>query len=226
MDIWIQRRLYESIPNTQYPISAPPTIPPVIMTFGNASPSRLVQRVHISPDALARSPGNVAEHFDAVSDALAATLTLLRPLPGGLIDRWLAKPGGHIIIDARKHEFVAGESLFRGRALPNVAWVRLALLVEDPISYLTPVGWLIARILDWGQPNARADQRWRDFERGVQSGFAAGYGRSDAARADVNAYLAEGIAWHLADPRGLNMENPRLHKLLRATVFSEAFYKM
>jgi hypothetical protein len=57
----------------------------------------------------------------------------------------------------------------------------------------------------------------------VQSGFAAGYGRSEADQADVNAYLAEGIAWHLADARGLNAADPRLHKLLRATIFDESF---
>ena len=187
---------------------------------------QLLARVHISPYALARSPGHVAERFETVSDALAATLALLRPLPDGLIDRWLATPRGHVSIDARRHGFAAGESLFRGRALQDAAWVRLALLVDDPVAYLTPVGALIARIIGWGQPNVRADQRWRDFARGVQSGFAAGYGRSEAARADVNAYLAEGVAWYLAAPRGLNTADPRLHKLLRATVFSEAFYRM
>jgi hypothetical protein len=186
-------------------------------------PSPLAPRVHISPDALARSPGHVAERFETVSDALAATLALLRPLPEALVARWLATPRGHVIIDARQHGFVAGESLFRGRALADVAWVRLALLVDDPVAYLTPVGWLIVRIMGWGQDNIRDDQRWRDFERGVQSGFAAGYGRSEAAQADMNAYLAEGIAWHLADARGLNAADPRLHKLLRATIFDESF---
>ena len=196
------------------------------MTSGNTPPSRLVQRVHISPDALAHSPGHVAEHFGTVSDALAATLALLRPLPEGVTERWLESPRGHVVIDARRHGFAAGESRFRGRTLQDVAWVKLTLLVDDPVAYLAPVGALIARIIGWRQPDARADQRWRDFERGVQSGFDAGYGRSDAARADVNAYLAEGVAWYLAAPRGLNIADPRLHKLLRATVFSEAFYRM
>jgi len=188
-------------------------------------PSPLIPRIHISPEALARSPGHVSEHFDTVSDALAATLAILQPLPRALVDLWLAQPRGHIVIDAQEHGFVTGESLFRGRALQDAAWLRLALLVDDPIAYLTPVGVLIARIIGWGQPHARHDQRWRDFERGVRSGFAAGYGRSEAARADVDAYLAEGVAWYLADASGLNIEDPRLHKLLRASVFNEAFYQ-
>lgn len=185
----------------------------------------LSARIHISPDALARSPGHVAEHFDTVSDALTATLALLRPLPSALLERWLAKPRGHVIIDARQHGFTPGESQFRGRDLQDAAWLRLALLVDDTISYLVPAGYLIAHITGWNQPDAREDQRWLDFERGVQSGFKAGYGRSEAARTDVNAYLAEGIAWFLADSRSLNIADPRLYKLLRATIFDDHFYR-
>ncbi len=195
------------------------------MSNSNNLHAPLIQRVHISPDALARSPGHVAERFDTVSDALAATLALLKPLPEALVAHWLAKPRGHVVIDARRHAFVAGQDEFRGRVLQDVAWGRLSLLVDEPTAYLTPVGWLIARIMGWGQPHARDDQRWRDFERGVRSGFAVGYGRSEAARADVNAYLAEGVAWYLADARGLNVADPRLHKLLRATVFDDRFYQ-
>ena len=187
--------------------------------------SPLIQRVHISPDALARSPGHVNEHLGTVSDALAATLALLQPLPHALVERWLAEPRGHVVIDAWQHGFVSGESAFRGRRLLDVAWVRLALLVDDPIAYLTPIGQLIARLVGWEQPHARSDQRWRDFLQGVKSGFAAGYGRSDAALMDVNAYLAEGVAWYLADEQGLNMADPRLHKLLRATLFNKRFYQ-
>ncbi len=187
--------------------------------------SPLISRIHISPEALARSPGHVSEHFDTVSDALAATLALLQPLPRALVDLWLAQPRGHVVIDALEHGFVTGESVFRGRALLDVAWLRLTLLVDDRIAYLTPAGWLIARIIGWAQPHARDDQRWRDFERGVRSGFAAGYGRSQAARTDADAYLAEGIAWYLADPKSLNIVDPRLYKLLRATVFDEYFHR-
>ena len=185
----------------------------------------MIRRVHITPDALARSPRPVQARFATVADALRATLTLLQPLPEAVIQRWLSSPGGHVIITARQHGFRSGENIFRGRALYDVAWVRLTLFVDDPVAYLTPTGWLLAHIIGWDQPDVRTDQRWRDFVRGVQSGFAAGYGRTEAARSDVNAYLAEGIAWHLVDARGLNAANPRLDKLLRATVFNEAFYR-
>lgn len=190
------------------------------------SVSPLIRRIHISPDALARSPGHVQERFHTVTEALHATLALLHPLPDALVQRWVDEEGGFVVIDSLQHGFRAGENVFRGRNLQDVAWLRLALLVDDPISYLVPAGYLIARIIGWNQPDARKDQRWRDFERGVRSGHVAGYVRSEAARADVTAYLAEGIAWYLVDARGLNIADPRLHKLLRATVFSETFWEI
>ena len=55
--------------------------------------------------------------------------------------------------------------------------------------------------------------------------FRGGYGRSQAARTDVTAYLAEGIAAYLADRSGLNVSDPRLEKLLAATVFNPAMYR-
>ena len=184
----------------------------------------LFARIHISPEALARSPGHVSERFATGVAAMQATLAYLRPLPPTLVQRWLAQERGHIVIDASQHRFEPGSCAFRGRWLEDVAWVKLALLVDDPIRFLTPVGALIAHLIGWGETPGRDAQPWRDFVRGVQSGFEAGYGRSDAARCDVDAYLAEGIAWYLTDRRGLNVENPRLEKLLRATVFNNAWH--
>ena len=185
----------------------------------------LFTRIHIAPDALARSPGHVTERFRTGVEAMRATLSLLRPLPHALAERWLAEPRGHIVIDAVRHGFEPGAGVFRARALEDVAWVRLALLADDPVAYLTPVGALIARLIGWAGTPERAGQAWRDFARGVRSGFEAGYGRSDAARTCEDAYLAEGIAWFLVDRRDLNASDPRLEKLLRATVFDDRWIR-
>ena len=184
----------------------------------------LFARVHLAPEALARSPGHVQERFPTGVHAMQATLDYLRPLPEALVQGWLASPRGHIVLDAARHGFEPGGGTFRGRPLADIAWVRLALLVDDPVAFLTPVGALIAQLIGWGETSGWDTQPWRDFVRGVRSGFESGYGRSEAARGNVDAYLAEGIAWYLADRRGLNVENPRLEKLLRATVFNNAWY--
>jgi len=65
---------------------------------------------------------------------------------------------------------------------------------------------------------------WSQFESGVQSCFRAGYGLSPAARSDPKAYLIEGVAHFLADRRSLNLNDPRLEKLLAATLFNQASY--
>jgi hypothetical protein len=183
----------------------------------------LFARIHIAPDALARSPGHVRERYANAAAVMQATLAYLRPLPPALVARWLRREEGHVVIDAMRHGFRAGENPWRDRVLRDVAWVRLRLLVDEPVDYLAPVGALIAWLIGWGRMQGPDTQPWRDFEQGVRSAFAAGYGRSEMARADVDAYLAEGIAWFLADRRGLNLADPRLEKLLRATVFNEAW---
>ncbi len=183
----------------------------------------LISRVHFESGALARSPGHVRQRYPTPAAAMKATLHYLQPLPEALIARWLAEDRGHIIIQASQHGFELGKSRFRRRWLEDVAWVRITLLVDDPIDYLMPVAALLASLIGWGSTPDQATQPWQDFVRGVRSSFDAGYGRRDEARADVDAYLAEGIAWYLVDRRGLNITNPRLEKLLRATVFNEAW---
>jgi len=186
----------------------------------------LFARIHISPDALARSPGHIRERYGTGIAAMQATWAYLRPLPEALIKQWLARKRGHIIIDAVQQGFQPGTNRFRARQLEDVAWVKLTLLADDPRAYLMPVGALIAHLIGWGQTHHRENQPWRDFLGGVRAGFEAGYGHSSAAQVDMGVYLAEGIAWYLVDRRELNIENPQLEKLLRATVFNNDWYSL
>jgi hypothetical protein len=59
----------------------------------------------------------------------------------------------------------------------------------------------------------------------LESCFRAGYGRSEAARQNSDTYLAEGIAAYLVDRRQLNLQDPALEKLLRATIFRSQSYR-
>ncbi len=184
-----------------------------------------IARIHLAPDVLARSPGHVSEHFSTGVEAMRATLAYLRPLPRAWVQRWLAQERGHLVIHPTRHGFQAGVQTFRGRALEDVAWMQLSLLIDDPIAYLTPFGMLMAHLIHWEERDKWQSQAWRDVARGVQSGFEAGYGRSEAAREQIDIYLAEGIAWYLVDRRALNIANPRLEKLLRSTLFRDDWYQ-
>lgn len=193
----------------------------------------LETRVHIVSGSLAASPGHVIEHFATPADALAAARLWLQRLPDPLWRRWLAAPGGHIVLNAGQHGFVPGDSIYQGRTLMDVAWLKLAVYPDDRVMFLTPVGHLIAHLVGWGsetkaQPAlvapAPALRAWDQFVSGVQSCFRVGYGLSVAAQSDVTGYLAEGIAAYLDDHRRLNVRDPRLEKLLAATLFRETSY--
>ena len=187
--------------------------------------NRLYPRIHILPGALARSPGHVAEHFANPARALSGVLAQLQELPEPLVKRWLSAPQGHIVLNSQQHGFIPDDNAFRNRALVDVAWLKLAF-VADEVRFLTPAGYLIARITGWEQATEiePALKGWKQFESGVQSCFRAGYGLSAEAQRDVGAYLAEGIAHYLADRRSLNRHDPRLEKLLAATLFDSKAY--
>jgi hypothetical protein len=179
------------------------------------------------PDTLAHSPGRITEHFATPMAALAATERLLSPLPEPLRLRWLAAPDGHIVLNPSIHTFSPGPNQVYKRTLQNVAWVRASDLVDDPVAFLAPAGQLIHHlILDrWQLQRLPASAVWAQFWGGVQSCHRAGYAGTVEARADAGLYLAEGIARWLADRRAFNLHDPRLEKLLAATIFDASFYK-
>ncbi|MCO6452051.1 MAG: hypothetical protein J5I90_14805 [Caldilineales bacterium] len=178
-------------------------------------------RLHILPETLARSPGNISERFANPVNALNYFEALLQTLPQPLIANWLAKPGGHVILNNTRHQFAPGND--PERQLTDIAWTRLAF-ISDPIPFLVPTGHLIARLAGWGR-KVGAVKNWDSFVGGVYRAFDAGFGLSPAARADVNEYLAEGIAAYLADRKELNRRDPALEKLLRAHLFDERAYR-
>ena len=176
-------------------------------------------RLHILPETLARSPGHISERFATPIAALNALERQLQPLPAALVAHWLLRPEGHIILNARKHEFEIGPSPDHPRNLVDVAWTRLALS-SDPRNFLLPTG-------PPHHPRARLGPgRWSGThpeklglvcDRGQQR-LRAGYGYSPEARSDVIAYLAEGIAAYLTDRRELNLRDPALEKLFARAI--------
>ncbi len=187
----------------------------------------LYSRIHILPATLAQSPGSVSAALPLPTRLMAATEGLLAPLPAPLIDRWLAAESGHIVIDAYAHNFIAGPNQVHKRVLQDVAWVRASILVEDAATFLIPAGQLILHLIRdrWRLEQQPAPAAWVQFWSGVLSCHRAGYAATPEARANAGLYLAEGIARWLVDRRSLNLEDPRLEKLLAATLFDAHFYR-
>jgi hypothetical protein len=188
---------------------------------------QLHDRLHILPDTLARSPTTVGEHFPTPMALLATVAQGLTPLPLPLREAWLAAAGGHLVLTADCHGFVPGPQPFRRETLTDVAWLRAALWLSDRTAFFEPVGWLIYRLLTdrFDLEAAMTSPSWASFWRGLESGWQAGYGLTEAARTDIRAYLAEGIAGYLGDRMAFNQRDPRLEKLLAATLFNAHFYR-
>lgn len=187
----------------------------------------LYPRIHILPDTLAHSPTSVIAAFPLPTRLLAATQQMLAPLPAPLVEAWLRDESGHIVIGAATHAFIPGPSTVFQRQLEDVAWVQASRLVEDTAGFLVPAGRLIHSLIlnRWRLPRQPSPAVWEQFWAGLTSCHRAGYAASQEALDDVDLYLAEGIARWLADRRGLNLEDPRLEKLLAAAFFNADFYR-
>lgn len=187
----------------------------------------LYPRIHILPDTLAHSPASVIAAFPLPTRLLAATRQMLAPLPAPLVEAWLRDESGHIVIGSATHAFIPGPNTVFKRQLGDVAWVQASRLVEDAAGFLIPAGRLIHCLIlnRWRLPRQPNPAVWEQFWAGLVSCHRAGYAASQEALADIDLYLAEGIARWLADRRRLNLHDPRLEKLLAATLFDASFYK-
>lgn len=186
----------------------------------------LLPRIHTTPDLLAHSPARVAARYETPMAVVKALLQVLTPLPAPLLWHWLQQPGGHIVVNPRRHGYSPDVQPFASRTLQDVAWLKLAYSLSDPLAYLTPVGAFISQLVGWGKPDSAVLlKNWGSFCQGVEGCFRAGYGRSEAARQNIDSYMAEGIAAYLVDRRQLNLQDPALEKLLRATIFQAHAYR-
>ncbi|MEM4724162.1 MAG: hypothetical protein QXP01_04050, partial [Candidatus Hadarchaeum sp.] len=59
---------------------------------------------------------------------------------------------------------------------------------------------------------------------GIAELFRLGYGFDAEACRDVRSYFARSLALYLHDRRALNVADPRMERLLRTTLFADAFW--
>lgn len=184
----------------------------------------LFPRLHTTPDLLARCSEEVKALWRTPVAAMQHVLAYLRPLPPPLVQAWLQNEAGHILLTAQEHGYTRGPVPWRHGPLLGVAQINLNTSVHEPRHFLFPVGLLLADILQWQTPSSLLKQA-SAFAAAVERGFAAGYSPYPAAHQNPDTYLAAGIAAYLVDRRQLNVEDPALEKLLRATIFRASSYR-
>lgn len=192
----------------------------------------LQQKIHVAADAYARSGRDVQARFPSGWSAAIETARLLGDLPEDAIHWWANQPQGHLLLttgdDSYADSLAVDEVELRGVARLPMAW-----LLEEPARALAAALRPLDHLLGCG---GRADGRWLSDGGGISPRwqrvgsqiaalFALGYGATEVSRRDPHAYLAEGLALALRDHRQLNAQDPKLERLLSASLLSNGFWR-
>jgi hypothetical protein len=192
-----------------------------------------MDRFHVAPRAVELSSAAAQRRYPQLWAPLQHLVKRLRPLPGGLVRFWLKQSGGHVVVTHLASHYDPGETWLKDTALCNVAYVSASDLAEDPTEALAPVGSLLDHLLGsagaeggaWLSEGGGANETLRDLGLRVQELFPLGYGFDEAACADIRSYFARSFALYLQDRRRLNVADPLMERLFRASLLSEAFWR-
>jgi hypothetical protein len=191
-----------------------------------------VERMHIVPRALELSPVEVQRRFPHAWAPLEELVKQLRAFPAGLVHFWLEQPGGHVVLTHLPSRYVVGEQKLKGHPLHHVAYVRLSDLADGSLEALVPIGHLLDHLLSaaggeeglWFSEGGGMNRTLQGLGASIVALFALGYGFDTEACRDVRSYFARSFALYLHDRRALNVADPQMEKLLRTTLFAEAFW--
>ncbi|MBM4429318.1 MAG: hypothetical protein FJ026_03095 [Chloroflexi bacterium] len=192
-----------------------------------------IERLHMASRALDLASTPVRQHFSHLWAPLDALLEELQPLPEGLVRFWLGQTGGHVVITHLSSYYDPGDYLLKHDLLHNIAYVGLADLAVGSLEALVPVGHLLDHLLgNGGQPEGLwlsegggADPALQRAGTRIAALFPLGYGFDVLAQQDQRNYLARSLALYWHDRSALNVADPLLERLLRTTLFSEAFWR-
>jgi len=192
-----------------------------------------IDRIHVAPRALELSPVGTQQRYRDVWHLLNDVAARLRALPVGLVRFWLNLTSGHVVLTHMLPRYERGEWSLGRSVLRNVACIRVSDLTQGSLDAWVPLGHLLDHLMGTG---GSPDGPWLSDGGGINQAlqavgdrvaglFPLGYGFDEAARQDVRGYFARSLALYLQDRRALNVADPHMEKLLRATVLSEAFWR-
>lgn len=189
----------------------------------------LPQHIHLVPDLWRTSPDHPTAAF---SDPFApARLVAARCacLPAALLDWWVSLPTGHVLITAHTSGYTIGLLPDEPRPLRHVAQISRHDIVS-PVLFV----WL-ATLLDhhlgtggaaarpWLSDGGGINARWREVGQRIRQLAGLGYGGSVESPTDPNVYFAQGVATYLENRHSLNVQDPKLERLLHTTLMDEDF---
>lgn len=193
----------------------------------------LRDKIHIRPDALARSRGDVQERLPSAWQAAIEIVHQLRGLPEETLLWWAEQPAGHILLTADESGYSVDVTAHAGENLHGVALIPLRQILHErkqaAIGALQPLDHLLgcggAMEGRWLSDGGGIHPRWGRIGGQIADLFALGYGLSEAGFRDPHVYFAEGLWTAIHDRRSLNVADPKLERLLKASVLSAPFWR-
>lgn len=192
----------------------------------------LHQKIHIRPDALARSRGDLHERLPSAWQAAIEIAHSLRGLPEDALLWWAEQAAGHILLTADERGYRVdpvehGDDLLRGVALIPLRQIlgeraQAAMCALQPLDHLLGCGGADG---PWLSDGGGVSPRWAQIGGQIASLFALSYGLSEDARNDPHLYLAEGLWTAIHDRRRLNVADPKLARLLQSSLLSASFWR-
>ena len=191
------------------------------------------ERIHLDPNALAASPRSVQSHFETAWQLVEAYLHLVAPFPAGLLNWWLCRPNGHIVISSAPSSYRPGVQLWRGQSYVSVAFIATQDLLGSGKGAFLASAQLLDHLFGCG---AAQDQTY--FSRGygltpdltdMSQRYVAieqlQYGHDELSTTSADDYLAETLWLAVHDRQTLNRIDPLLEKLYRQTLLTERFWR-
>ncbi len=192
----------------------------------------LHRKIHVADGAYTQSGRGVRARFSSGWSAAIELADRLADLPEAAIDWWAAQPNGHLLLTAADDTY-ATSLLVEGEIVQGVAALPIFWLIEDPsralAAALRPLDHLLGCAGEkngpWLSDGGGITPRWQWIGEQISRLFPLGYGGTEASRQDPHAYLAQGFALALTDRRSLNAADPKLERLIGASLLSPGFWK-
>lgn len=222
------------MPSASLPVS--PSVSSIVLSNGQRR--LLQQKIHVAPGAYASSGLDVRARFASGWSAAIETARLLGGLPESALLWWAKQPNGHLLLTPADDSYAAVLSTdvlsVDGETWEGVAGLPLAWLLDDesarslaailrPLDHLLGCGGVAEG--RWLSGGGGISPRWQHIGAQIAALFPLGYGASEASRQDPHRYLAEGLALALTDRQQLNVNDPKLERLLLASILSDRFWR-
>lgn len=208
--------------------------PPTLSNSRTTQPRRwMLERVRLSPGLLVRSEPSVRRVFDHAWAPMQALEGHIRHLPSMLLDHLLCHAGGFVAIVREESDYVPGPATLRGLAVQNVAHLSVQDLVHNTERPLHVIGHLIDHHLGcggaaegpWLSEGGGTTEVWVEAGARLSRLFTLGYGVDDVALSGVRDYFAQSLAHYCRDSQGLSVADPQIAKWMRATLWSQSFWR-